>query len=188
MGSEDGTECYFEEEGTLPVHQVGDFEASFVPSHDDWDRLDSRFRLDPALWDQLSGYHDFGFAVFQLSPGVQPGAQRVHPMAFEFVSVAPEDLFFPTVHIYDGQVHPTADFDHDLYCQLPDGHPLLESFESDAPILLDEGHDWLHSFSAAGLRIDTARAAGLIDAEAPILLRQMQGSFLNRDVVVRPLG
>ena len=47
-----------------------------------------------------------------------PRTRTVHPMAFEFPRRAPAALFFPTVHIHDGEVHETAMFDHRLYCQL----------------------------------------------------------------------
>jgi hypothetical protein len=38
---------------TLVVHQVGAFEASYVPTRSDFGRLDPRFQLDPAVWDAL---------------------------------------------------------------------------------------------------------------------------------------
>src|SRR5262249_51979047 len=50
----------------LRVHDVGDFEASFVPRIADFDRLDERFRIPPDVWARLPAYHDFGFAVFKL--------------------------------------------------------------------------------------------------------------------------
>jgi hypothetical protein len=33
-------------------------------------------------------------------------------MAFEFEREDASELFFPTVHIHDGDFHPLADFDH----------------------------------------------------------------------------
>lgn len=50
----------------LVVHEVGDFEASFVPSRADFDRLDERFRLPASVWDALPMYADWGFCVFKL--------------------------------------------------------------------------------------------------------------------------
>lgn len=52
----------------LVVHQVGEFEASFVPTIADFARLDPRFRLPPTLWEELPQYGDWGFAVFKLKP------------------------------------------------------------------------------------------------------------------------
>src|SRR5687768_8677007 len=63
--------------GSLPVHRVGAFDASFVPAVDAFGRLDPRFRLPETIWGRLP-YSVFGFAVFQL----RAGDSRVHPMAF----------------------------------------------------------------------------------------------------------
>jgi hypothetical protein len=105
---------------TLAVVQVGDFEASFVPTITDFSRLDERFRLPADTWNKLPEYGTYGFAVFKL----KPGAMTVHPMAFSFPRRDVSTLFFPTVHIHDGKVHTKADFDHALYCQ-PHGHHYL---------------------------------------------------------------
>src|SRR6267154_1917450 len=59
----------------LEVVQVGDFEASFVPTQNDFFRLDERFRLPRGAWKQLPAYESYGFAVFKL----KPGALKVHP-------------------------------------------------------------------------------------------------------------
>lgn len=99
----------------LVVHEVGAFIASFVPSRADFDRLDERFRMPSVLFDAVPAYADYGFAVFQL----QPGRTTVHPMAMRFPTRAPDQLFFPTVHVHDGRWKPTARFDHALYYQTP---------------------------------------------------------------------
>lgn len=110
----------------LVVHDVGDFEASFVPTLGDFDRLDPRFRLDNSVWKSLPQYADHGFAVFKLRGFASGWLGRMlrrtarksfHPMAFEFPTREPSHLFYPTVHIHDGVVHPTAQFDHTLYAQ-----------------------------------------------------------------------
>ncbi len=98
----------------LKVVEVGSFEASFVPTVKDFARLDERFRLPAETWDRLPAYKDYGFAVFKL----KTGEKKVHPMAFEFPRANPKEIFFPTVHIHDGKVHKTANFDHVLYCQV----------------------------------------------------------------------
>ena len=110
----------------LQVHDVGSFEASFVPRLEDFDRLDERFRIPHDVWDRLPVYHDFGFAVFRLKGTGFPTkvdldlsvtADRVHPMAFEFPRRDLDLLYFPTLHVHDRKVHADADFDHVLYCQ-----------------------------------------------------------------------
>jgi hypothetical protein len=107
----------------LAVQSVGDFIASFVPTLADFDRLDIRFRLPAATWNKLPQYSDWGFAVFQLkeSPADQASAKgaarRIHPMAFQFPTWMDESLYFPTLHIHDGHVNASAEFDHTLYFQ-----------------------------------------------------------------------
>ena len=108
----------------LVVHQVGMFEASFVPTRADFARLDPRFRLPDGVFDRLPGYADWGFAVFRLHPAKrallglrQEKRERIHPMAFSFPRRDPGALFFPTVHVHDGQVKETASYDHMLFCQ-----------------------------------------------------------------------
>ena len=101
--------------GALEVYSVGSFDASFVPAVKDFVRLDARFRLPEGTWGKLPQYASYGFAVFKL----KKGSQQVHPMAFSFPSAlaAKEQVFFPTVHIHDGQVHGKEKFDHLLYAQ-----------------------------------------------------------------------
>lgn len=97
----------------LEVQEVGNFEASFVPKLQDFERLDSRFCLPENTWDWLPQCHNYGFAVFKL----KPGNFAAHPMAFEFPTRIKKILFFPTVHVHDAKVAPFAYFDHTLYLQ-----------------------------------------------------------------------
>jgi hypothetical protein len=100
---------------TLEVHQVGDFVASFVPSPADFVHLDRQFRIQRGILERLPQYADWGFAVFQLAQ--TNGTQRVHPMGLEFWTRYPDRLFFPTLHIHDGEIHADAEFSHTLYAQ-----------------------------------------------------------------------
>ncbi len=102
-------------EPPLQIHDVGSFEASFVPHIKDFDRLDKRFIIPREVWGQLPHYADYGFAVFKLKSAET--MLNVHPMAFEFPRRDPGKVFFPTVHIHDEKVHSEAEFDHALYCQ-----------------------------------------------------------------------
>lgn len=117
----------------LVVHQVGSFIASYVPTRDDFARLDEQFRIPGVLFDAVPAYADYGFAVFQF----QPGKKTIHPMAMTFPTRAPGQLFFPTVHVHDGRFKKTAKFDHSLYFQTPRRTTVGEyvphgSFEGDA--------------------------------------------------------
>ena len=167
-----------ERSATLKVHDVGAFEASFVPTVDDFSRLDPRFTLDTAVWDRLPLYRDYGFAVFKLKGFAASGwglsrllsrggavAKTIHPMAFSFPTRRPGALFFPTVHIHDGSVHRTAHFDHTLYGQA-DGQQA----------------DWRVSSGPARGFVDAGRTKGLVDGGRPCLRRKMVGTLPNRDV------
>lgn len=156
----------------LIVHQVGSFEASFVPHLRDFTRLDTRFRLPEQTWDQIPRYADYGFAVFKL----QSGVRNIHPMAFEFPRRNPDELFFPTVHIHDGAVETNAHFDHALYCQTP--HP-----QPDWRISSDE--PWNGVPLRAGNFMDCAKTQGVVDAQASVQMRRLQGMYPNTDIVIQ---
>lgn len=153
---------------TLKVEHVGSFVASFVPTVRDFGRLDPRFRLPDAAWKRLQQYEKFGFAVFQL----KKGAGHVHPMAFAFPTARPDRLFFPTVHIHDGEVHPKAHFDHSLYCQV--GRIGLRSFFS-----------WEESQAPADNFITIERAQGLVTADQHVRRRKLIGNLPNEDTWLR---
>lgn len=162
----------------LAVHDVGAFEASFVPTIADFARLDKRFRLKPAVWKKLPRYADYGFAVFKLrgtDGGLfsrlgrgKPAPQHAHPMAFSFPTRRPDALFFPTVHVHDGEVHATAQFDHQLFCQ---------SASAPTPPL---GIFWP---GAHPPQADVTRAAGLLVADAPCFRLDIRGPYHNEDIV-----
>jgi hypothetical protein len=124
----------------LEVHSVGQFSASFVPTIQDFDRLDEQFRIDKSIWLTQRQFAEYGFVVFQLKPPKGQTATensefkvRPHPMAFEFpVRNARQPLFFPTVHIHDGTMDKSALFDHVLYGQTPqpDSRRVMEWEES----------------------------------------------------------
>jgi hypothetical protein len=100
----------------LPVREVGAYEASYVPSPGDFDRLDKRFQIPAGLWDAHPQYADYGFAVFRLRQ-TEGALKGVHPMALEFDSRLGRRVFAPTVHVHDGAVHALAFFDHQIYLQ-----------------------------------------------------------------------
>ena len=150
----------------LKVVEVGSFVASFVPSVADFRRLDERFRLPTEVWDKLPAYKDFGFAVFQL----KKGAQKVHPMAFEFPRANPQQLFFPTVHIHDGTVKAMAHFHHMLFCQKSAGEDLM---------------NWQESTRPAGMYMKNLDVAqGIVDPAGHCYKKVMIGDFKNVDILV----
>lgn len=148
----------------LVVHAVGAFVASFVPTAGDFTRLDPRFRVPPGTLETLPEYRDWGFAVFQLkAPG--NGLSRMHPMAFEFPTRRPSELFFPTVHVHDGQLHAEADFSHALY-----GQGIAATT------------DWHRAGTRLRGVVDGERAKGLVDLDGSVAARGLVGRHPNRDV------
>ena len=157
-----------EELDRLAVHDVGKFEASFVPSPREFMRLDPRFRLSPDVLAALPKYADWGFVVFKL----RAGSHEPHPMAFSFPTRSPGEVFFPCVHVHDGRVHETAEFDHHLYAQLDDGLAPAKSAE----------RVWTRSSGIAGMFVDTDRAKGVVSGDSLAFRVELEGTFPNDDV------
>jgi hypothetical protein len=155
----------------LQVHEVGEFEASFVPAVKDFARLDKRFQMPPGTWDKLPQYKSYGFAVFKL----KPGAKTVHPMAFSFSRADAAKVFFPTVHIHDGEVHAKADFDHTLYIQ-PRTDQKLEVL------------GWLESASPAMNFMQIKKAKGVIAANEHCYRQKLRGMLANQDTWVNAVA
>ncbi len=151
----------------LEVVSVGAFEASFVPALADFDRLDARFRIDAGIWRKLPGYDRMGFAVFKL----KAGKQHVHPMCFAFPRADVSKLFFPTLHLHDGQIHERESFDHELYAQ-GNGEQM--------PDVLN----WEESRGWAGQFMKTERTAGILHNDGHVYRRRLQGDLPNQDTYI----
>ena len=149
----------------LEVHQVGSFEASFVPRPEDFGRLDERFRLPAELWLELRHYRDWGFAVFKLR---ETKLAQVHPMAFEFPCRDRARLFFPTMHVHHRRVEKSALFDHTLYCQ-PE------------PAMNFHLGGWEDSERPAAAYMKCPEAARLLDLDEPCWRVFVDGLRENRD-------
>ncbi|MCA9139358.1 MAG: hypothetical protein KDB00_21435 [Planctomycetales bacterium] len=158
----------------LVVHRVGSFDASFVPSMDDFDRLDPRFTIPKDVWSKLPEYKDWGFAVFQL----HELSGEPHPMAFEFKTRMPDKVFFPTVHIHDGQVHATEYFDHALYLQ----HPELDADVGAATGIPDPRRRLIRSTDIASTFVDVEKAKGIVDGNLLVHKKLLKGNLANKDV------
>ena len=92
-------------------------------------------------------------------------------MALSFPRAKAEELFFPTVHIHDGKVHPKAHFDHVLYGQRNPG----ESFRLS---------NWRESPQLAKSFVDAAKAQNLIDPAQHCFRLELQGTLKNADTVL----
>ena len=148
----------------LEVVQVGNFEASFVPTQKDFSRLDERFRIPADAWKELPQYESYGFAVFKL----KSGEMKVHPMAFSFPREKARTLFFPTVHIHDGKVHAKADFDHALFCQ-----PTHE----ERPVT----REWKESRGHPKSFMQMDKVKGVVLADQHCYKQEMRGMLANKD-------
>ncbi len=152
----------------LAVVAVGSFEASYVPTIADFDRLDPRFRMPAGVLEALPGQAGFGFAVFKL----KPGTRTIHPMAFEFPRADPSNLFFPTIHVHHGRVTPTADFDHTFYYQRTNG-------ERDGAVF-----PWEETLNPAKRFTEPKRSKGVIEPELNVYRMTLRGNALNQDTYV----
>ncbi|MHB2016471.1 MAG: hypothetical protein ACYCW6_05935 [Candidatus Xenobia bacterium] len=160
----------------LEVKEVGAYEASFVPSMHDFDRLDPRFSIPTSVWQTNPVYEKYGFVVFKLKH--VEGAAHHHPMAFSFYRPDAHHLFFPTVHVHDGAMHKIADFDHSLYAQPGDSGRLPE---------LRLGHEhfrwWIESPGVASSFANLKMAQGILDPHAHCYRIELQGPMANVDAV-----
>jgi len=150
-------------EQTLQVHDVGSFEASFVPALADFKRLDQRFQLHDNVWSQLPQYKNYSFVVFKL----KSSTKTVHPIAFEFPRRKSAELFFPTVHVHHGKVEGQAEFDHVLFCQ---SEHQFSDWVSSMPV---------HRF----MRISETQ--GIIDSDLKIQMYPVTGLRKNEDIILR---
>ena len=160
--------------GSLEVVKVGNYVASFVPSLQDFSRLDPTFALPDAIWKKLPEYADFGFVVFQLGEG----KLKPHPMAFEFES-RQKDVFFPTLHIHDGEIHPMDDFDHELYVQHAGFDSLAGAYQNFD--VTDRYTNLIRSKYFARQFIKTEDARGIVAADLLVHRRLLNGTLENRD-------
>ena len=167
----------------LIVHKVGDFIASFVPTIEDFKRLDEQFRVPQESWDKIPVYRDYGFAVFQL----KSKTGKPHPMAFKFKSRLAKknggSIYFPTVHIHDGEVHALEKFDHTLFLQSPEFDKACGEFQSKAKLVADKKTGYVRSKWVASRFCDIEKSKGIVDPELLVHQLQMRGTFKNKDVL-----
>ena len=161
----------------LKVVEVGEFVASFVPSLDDFDRLDDQFVVPRETWALIPAYADYGFAVFQL----KSLEGKPHPMAFKFKSRLENRVFFPTVHIHDGEVHEEEDFDHTLYLQSASFDSVAGDYQDRDVVVPATG--FARSKWNAGGFCDAEKSQGLVIADRLVHRKVMKGNLANTDIV-----
>lgn len=165
----------------LVVHDVGEFVASFVPTLADFGRLDPQFVIPPESWSKIPEYADYGFVVFQL----KELAGKPHPMAFEFETRWTDRLFFPTVHIHDGEVHSREHFDHMLYLQHPDFDRVVGEYGG--PRQRDWSTGWVRSKDNAQTFCQCQKTVGMVAPDQLVHRLEIQGLQPNQDII-RPVS
>jgi hypothetical protein len=136
------------------------YEGFFYPTLQDLSGLEEDLRIPDEVWSQLVEYNDFGFAVVKISPDVHP----FYPLALQFPMRNPNLLYFPTLHIRNGQAPEEVNFDHDLFCQARAG--------------------WLRTYDIASSFMDIDRANGVIDPGERVSRMTVQGMHPNSDILV----
>jgi hypothetical protein len=162
----------------LAVTQVGSYIASFVPNVFDFDRLAPQFSIPSETWLKIPAYKSYSFVVFQLAEL----SAVVHPMAFEFPTRLVEQLFFPTVHIHDGEVHDRESFDHQLYCQHAGFDSVVSAYQGRREVQATTG--WVRSKGTAEDFVEIDRSRGLVEPDLLVHRRTMQGRLANVDTLV----
>jgi hypothetical protein len=162
-------------DGSLEVHDLGNAIASYVPSQKDFDRIDPRFRIAPDIWKQIPQYEDYGFAVIQL----KSLAAELLPVVMRFPSRDPNKIFFPTMHIHDGQVHPTEQFDHWLYTQEPLFDRYCGLYLGGETI--DPNTRWIRSALPIAKTIPTKAYGSSIEPRLLVHRQRLVGNLPNED-------
>ncbi|MGB7324019.1 MAG: hypothetical protein WBD31_04050 [Rubripirellula sp.] len=175
IGCSAGEEVTSALQAGIEVQEVGDYIASYVPSPRDFDRLDPQFSIASSVWDQLPLYHDFGFAVFQL----KKLSGKPHPMAMEFATRWPAEVFFPTVHIHDGKVHLVEQFDHALYLQHAAWDSVVDGYVNSD--VRDHATGFVRSDRPAKQFMTTSDSAGLLQPDLLVHRRLLSGDLANED-------
>ena len=167
--------------GPLEVFEVGNYVASFVPKLVDFSRLNDRFRLPANVWAQIPKYAGYGFAVFQLAAG----SLKPHPMAFEF-EFGESSIYFPTMHIHDGQIHEDEEFDHVLYLQHAGFDSRVYGYQNSH--VADKSTGLMRSKRIASHFCDMERSKGVIHPDLLVHRRIIRGIHPNRDTEIRTHG
>ena len=116
--------------------------------------------------------------VYEMSLDTPDDVAMTHPMAFQFPSrlTAEAQLFFPTVHIHDGEIHKKEKFDHILYAQT-----WLKA-------ALRGKDDWTESQQLASQFTDPKKSQKLIWGGGHVYRQQITGVQKNIDIIAQPVA
>lgn len=123
----------FDTDSYLPVHKVGDYKFSIMPSKMDFNRLDrSQLNVNPAAKSVIDFHsNDYSFIIYQF---FQRGKIEITPFAYLCEPYNDQAMIIPTIHGHPHEIVPTgmghvqnlfvpnkpdfeenADFDHVIY-------------------------------------------------------------------------
>lgn len=119
--------------------------------------------------------------MFKLSAGLL----KPHPIAFEF-ETAIDSIYFPTLHIHDGEIHNTEEFDHVLYLQHAGFDSRVYGYQN--ADVCDQSTGLIRSKHVAKQFCDIARASGIVHGELLVHRRLIQGKNPNQDTKVSTFG
>lgn len=178
--------CATPAQSVLAVVRVGAFEASIVPTVDDLSRLDRRFsfagesflpwRRKRGLLDVVRDrYADHAFVVYQIAKG----ESHLHPFGLRF-KTRYQSLFFPTLHVHDGDAPAQTPFDHELYAQRASF--LSEEMERTGQPFWEVARNERSTLPARG------SLPSFVDSRSPVIRMQVGGLLPNQDTFARAVG
>ncbi len=100
-------------------------------------------------------------------------------MAFEFPSRLNDQIFFPTVHIHDGEVHEIEEFDHTLYLQHESFDGTVDVYVNDD--VVDNATGMVRSKVQAGKFCNTELTRGIVQPNLLLHRREIRGRHTNQD-------
>jgi hypothetical protein len=127
---------------TLPVHKVGDYRFSIMPSKYDFNRLDkSRLNVDPAAKIAIDVHNDdYSFIIYQF---FQKGKIDISPFGYLCAPCEKNTMILPTIHghphnqfpdtslgyvtnlyvTYKSDFEDKAEYDHEIYALVSNSQP-----------------------------------------------------------------
>ncbi|MGH7327145.1 MAG: hypothetical protein ACREJX_02220, partial [Polyangiaceae bacterium] len=90
-------------------------------------------------------------------------------------------IYFPTVHIHDGTVHPQDNFDHVMYLQ--DARYDAKAHDYDGPTSVDKSTCYVRSQDKAGTFANVGMSQGLLDGEHLLHKTTLSGMLPNKDTI-----
>jgi hypothetical protein len=182
---------------TFAVQSVRPKGAFYVPTFDDFARLDLSLRPSVDLLDKFPNYRDFGFVVLKLPSTDLPAGTgglsaqallelrqqygcevvspaRLSPIAFRFASREPRCVYFPLTIFEGDEYKPIVEFDHTLYLQ----HDKLGNEFAQHHV----GHV---SLRASNFMRDSGKD-GVVHPRSCCFRRILRGSAANQDLWVYP--